>query len=300
MNVTLGLPFIRTTVDHGTAFDLAGKATASAQSPCAAYDLARAFAAHAREDHVTRFVFMLTHDDATVPGAAEVARQLAPLNIPVVGFKDVGLLPERLAEVVEILREQGREIALEVVNPDPDAELRAIEAGLELGVDLLLGGTRVPAALALIGDADVRYCPFPGTIGAHPSGLAGTHEEIIAHAVELAALDSVWGLDLLALPVRGRRRRRADARHDRRRLQAGDRRPQRRRRRPDREDRRRRSLGLHGRQRRVRGPVRPGRRAARRVHAGIEATEADPEGGSTVSADENLEQYGYQNSWAGA
>ena len=152
---------------------------------------------------MTRFVFMLTHDDATVPGAAEVARQLAPLDIPVVGFKDVGLPPERLAEVVEVLREQGREIALEVVNPDPDAELRAIEAGLELGVDLLLGGTQVDAALALIGGADVRYCPFPGTIVGHPSVLAGTHEEIVAHAVELAALDSVWGLDLLAYRFAG-------------------------------------------------------------------------------------------------
>jgi hypothetical protein len=152
---------------------------------------------------LTRFVFMLTHDDATVPGAAEVARQLAPLDIPVVGFKDVGLPPERLAEVVAILREQGREIALEVVNPDPDAELRAIEAGLALGVDLLLGGTRVPEALALIGDADVRYCPFPGQIVGHPSVLAGTHDEIVASALGLTALEAVWGLDLLAYRFAG-------------------------------------------------------------------------------------------------
>jgi 4-hydroxythreonine-4-phosphate dehydrogenase len=32
VNVTLGLPFLRTSVDHGTAFDLAGKGTASADS----------------------------------------------------------------------------------------------------------------------------------------------------------------------------------------------------------------------------------------------------------------------------
>ena len=48
VNVTLGLPFIRTSVDHGTAFDLAGRGTASAESLGAAYDLACAFAAHAR------------------------------------------------------------------------------------------------------------------------------------------------------------------------------------------------------------------------------------------------------------
>jgi len=32
VNVTLGLPFIRTSPDHGTAFDLAGKGRASARS----------------------------------------------------------------------------------------------------------------------------------------------------------------------------------------------------------------------------------------------------------------------------
>lgn len=47
VNVTLGLPFIRTSVDHGTAFDLAGTGAASAASLGAAYDMAREFAAHA-------------------------------------------------------------------------------------------------------------------------------------------------------------------------------------------------------------------------------------------------------------
>ena len=32
VNVTLGLPFVRTSVDHGTAFDIAGKSIASAES----------------------------------------------------------------------------------------------------------------------------------------------------------------------------------------------------------------------------------------------------------------------------
>ncbi|HRK25260.1 MAG TPA: 4-hydroxythreonine-4-phosphate dehydrogenase PdxA [Beijerinckiaceae bacterium] len=41
VNVTVGLPIIRTSVDHGTAFDLAGKGIASAASLLAAYDVAR-------------------------------------------------------------------------------------------------------------------------------------------------------------------------------------------------------------------------------------------------------------------
>jgi len=40
VNVTLGLPFIRTAPDHGTAFDIAGKGTADAGSMRAALELA--------------------------------------------------------------------------------------------------------------------------------------------------------------------------------------------------------------------------------------------------------------------
>ncbi|MGY6631297.1 MAG: 4-hydroxythreonine-4-phosphate dehydrogenase PdxA [Wenzhouxiangella sp.] len=47
VNITLGLPFIRTSVDHGTALDLAGQGRADAGSLRAALDLARALAARA-------------------------------------------------------------------------------------------------------------------------------------------------------------------------------------------------------------------------------------------------------------
>ena len=40
VNVTLGLPIIRTSVDHGTAYDLAGTGTASARSMMAAIRMA--------------------------------------------------------------------------------------------------------------------------------------------------------------------------------------------------------------------------------------------------------------------
>ncbi|APF37211.1 4-hydroxythreonine-4-phosphate dehydrogenase PdxA [Chelatococcus daeguensis] len=45
VNVTLGLPFIRTSPDHGTAFDIAGKGVARADSLCAAIRLAGRLAA---------------------------------------------------------------------------------------------------------------------------------------------------------------------------------------------------------------------------------------------------------------
>jgi len=50
VNVTLGLPIIRTSVDHGTALDLAGTGRADAGSLRAAVQLARALAAGAGPD----------------------------------------------------------------------------------------------------------------------------------------------------------------------------------------------------------------------------------------------------------
>jgi 4-hydroxythreonine-4-phosphate dehydrogenase len=41
VNVTLGLPFVRTSPDHGTAFDIAGRGTADPSSLIAALNWAR-------------------------------------------------------------------------------------------------------------------------------------------------------------------------------------------------------------------------------------------------------------------
>ncbi len=48
VNVTLGLPFIRTSPDHGTAFDIAGKGIADAGSMRASLELAVQLAAARR------------------------------------------------------------------------------------------------------------------------------------------------------------------------------------------------------------------------------------------------------------
>lgn len=46
VNVTLGLPIVRTSVDHGTAFDIAGRGVASPESLLAAVELAATLARH--------------------------------------------------------------------------------------------------------------------------------------------------------------------------------------------------------------------------------------------------------------
>jgi 4-hydroxythreonine-4-phosphate dehydrogenase len=47
VNVTLGLPFVRTSPDHGTAFDIAGKGTANPSSLQSALTLAARLSATA-------------------------------------------------------------------------------------------------------------------------------------------------------------------------------------------------------------------------------------------------------------
>jgi 4-hydroxythreonine-4-phosphate dehydrogenase len=51
VNVSLGLPIIRTSVDHGTAFDIAGKNKADPQNMIAALKTGAAMAARSRRDH---------------------------------------------------------------------------------------------------------------------------------------------------------------------------------------------------------------------------------------------------------
>ncbi|MCA1605688.1 MAG: 4-hydroxythreonine-4-phosphate dehydrogenase PdxA, partial [Acidobacteria bacterium] len=53
VNVTLGLPFIRTSVDHGTAFDIAGKGIAEHSSMIAAIKLAAELSSSAGESSRT-------------------------------------------------------------------------------------------------------------------------------------------------------------------------------------------------------------------------------------------------------
>src|SRR6266566_2227259 len=53
VNVTLGLPFIRTSVDHGTAFDIAGKGIAEHSSMIAAIKLAAELSSSAGESNHT-------------------------------------------------------------------------------------------------------------------------------------------------------------------------------------------------------------------------------------------------------
>jgi hypothetical protein len=145
-----------------------------------------------------QFIFMLTKNDETVPDALAVFEAVRDTRVRYVGFKDIGLPLPELCRLSEAIRASGREVFLEVVSLDREAELRSARTALEIGVDWLLGGTRPADVLPIIAGTDIRYCPFPGRIVGHPSLLRGTVEEIVVSAGGLSTLDGVAGLDLLA------------------------------------------------------------------------------------------------------
>ena len=144
------------------------------------------------------FIFMLTNHDATVVDAVEVYESIRRSGLRLVGFKDIGASPDTLRRLTDSMHEDARTVFLEVVSTSLDDELRSIEAGLGLGVDVIMGGTNHDAALELIGSAPVRYFPFPGTVVGHPSELRGSVEDIASQAADLTAHPAVGGLDLLA------------------------------------------------------------------------------------------------------
>jgi hypothetical protein len=144
------------------------------------------------------FVFMLTHNDATVPNALEVLEELRGSGLRYVGFKDVGASVEQLTEVADAAHDQGLEVMLEVVSTSLEEERRSLEAAVPIGVDWVLGGTHPEVGTEILGGAEVRYCPFPGTVVGHPSVLEGPIEEIAADTHRLTRTPGIDGVDLLA------------------------------------------------------------------------------------------------------
>lgn len=152
------------------------------------------------------FVFMLTKDDRTVADPLDVYAQARGCGLRYVGFKDVGATVADLRAVCGRAHDDGLEVMLEVVSTSREDELASIAAAKKIGVDWVLGGTHPADGLRVLDGADVRFCPFPGTVVGHPSVLLGDIDEIAQSARAITALDGVYGLDLLAY-----RHRSADA-----------------------------------------------------------------------------------------
>ena len=152
---------------------------------------------------MSHFVFMLTKDDRTVPDAAKIYASVARTPLRYIGFKDVGLPIDELVSLAAAMRQDGKQVMLEVVSTSREAEIRSVEAACEIGVDYLLGGRHAEEAVRILKGTNIRYFPFAGRTEGHPTRLVGTVDEIVRDAKRLAELQGVHGLDLLAYRFAG-------------------------------------------------------------------------------------------------
>jgi 4-hydroxythreonine-4-phosphate dehydrogenase len=147
---------------------------------------------------VVDFIFMLTRADRTIADALDRLPEVIEAGIQHIGFKDVGVDFETLQSLADAIRTSGATVYLEVVSLDAASEEASARMAVELGVDILMGGTRPEIVVPILAGTTIRYYPFPGTIVGNPSVLVGTIDIIATSAAELLARDGVHGLDLLA------------------------------------------------------------------------------------------------------
>lgn len=142
------------------------------------------------------FIFMLTRHDRTVADAGDQIDAVCDLGVTHIGFKDVGVSPATMRELVRVMRRRGAVCYLEVVSTSPDAVLRSLQVARDLGVDRVLGGTDLDAATRILGDL-AGYFPFPGRPIGHPTRLEGTPALVAEHSRKAQAM-GCGGVDLLA------------------------------------------------------------------------------------------------------
>ena len=140
---------------------------------------------------------MLTRADQTVPDCLEVLDDIRPLGLTHIGFKDVGVTPEVLAELARRIKDAGATSYMEVVSTSREACLRSAQVARDIGIDRLLGGTQVEEVLAILAGSAVRYLPFPGRPFEHPTKLAGTPAQVEDDCRRFQAMGCA-GVDLLA------------------------------------------------------------------------------------------------------
>lgn len=140
---------------------------------------------------------MLTRSDQTVTDCLEVLEDIRPLGLTHIGFKDVGVSPDVLAELAGRIKAAGATSYMEVVSTSREACLRSARVARDIGIDRLLGGTEVEEVLEILAGSAVRYLPFPGRPFEHPTKLAGSPAQVEGDCRRFQAMGCA-GVDLLA------------------------------------------------------------------------------------------------------
>jgi hypothetical protein len=148
------------------------------------------------------FIVMLTYNDQTVAKASSIFEDCKDLPVTHWGFKDVGLPPNKMKELFNVMKKAGKTTYLEVVSLTEEEGLSGARLAVEAGCDVLMGTVYFDSILDYLNGKPIKYYPFPGHISGHPSVLKGTIEEIVAHAKFLES-KGVQGLDLLTYRYQG-------------------------------------------------------------------------------------------------
>lgn len=143
------------------------------------------------------FVFMLTRADQTVTDCLDVLDDIRPIGLAHIGFKDVGVSPEVLAELARRIKAAGAISYMEVVSTSREACLHSARVARDIGIDRLLGGTHVQEVLEILAGSTVCYLPFPGRPFEHPTKLAGSPAQVEDDCRRFQAMGCA-GVDLLA------------------------------------------------------------------------------------------------------
>lgn len=145
---------------------------------------------------MSNFVLMLTRDDVTVPDAHAILELALAAGTEHIGFKDIGLPTDQMAELVDTIHAAGRQAHLEVVSLTEDEERNSLQIAKELGFDYVLGGTAWRMGAELLAGTGIKYFPYAGTVIGHPGTLDGSVEEILGDIEAMRA--AVTGVNLLA------------------------------------------------------------------------------------------------------
>lgn len=143
------------------------------------------------------FIFMLTRHDQTVEDCLAVMDAIRPVGLRHVGFKDVGVDEATLAELHRAIKATGATSYLEIVSTSREAAAESVRAARRLGVDCVLGGTEVAAALGALKGSPAGYFPFPGRPEGHPTRLGGSSDDVEAQCRAFRT-QGCAGADLLA------------------------------------------------------------------------------------------------------
>lgn len=145
---------------------------------------------------MAEFIFMLTYNDVTREDAIEIYQEIRNTELKFIGFKDIGLPYEKLHRLASMIKEDNRQLFLEVVTTSEADNVKSTQVALDLGADYLIGGTYINQTLSLIECQDMKYFPYIGQIVGHPCRLRGAIAEIVEDGGIAEAL-GVDGVNLL-------------------------------------------------------------------------------------------------------